>query len=811
MDAPLSAPTDVAAQGEHGAGASDGSAALDGLAPSRRLARLRQDLLDAGYALCTQKAELLTDYFAPASARERDTAPVVLFAEALAHVLANVELRIYPHELIVGNLSSQRIGAPIHPDFGGVMIWGEVRGLGGRAVNPLRTTPEQIRRLEEEIFPLWSERSVMARAPQLSEDPDLAATLMQGKLFVLTQFAGISHVTPDYPAVLARGFTGLLQEVEAARARATTPERAAFYEAAAIVSRAAMDFAARWSRHCTAEAEREPDAERRRELLQLAAILARVPAHPARTFYEAVQSVFLTHVIVHQESFQHGVSFGRVDQYLYPYYRRDLDAGALTHAEALEIVGCFLAKCAELVPLFTAMATEYFSGLSSASGLTLGGTDADGNDASNELSTLFLAAYDQMRLRQPNLHARVHPRSAPAFLRQAYHLVKRGGGMPAFFNDAAIVPALETIGIAHDDACNYSIVGCVEWGVPGKSFPAAGAGFLSLPAVLDRTLHTRNCASMNELLAGFRSDLEAVVAAAVAGNNAIERAHALCRPTPLLSVLVDGCVARGLDVTAGGAIYNTAGFQGVGIADVADSLAAIEQVVFTEERVTLPALLEAIDADFAGHVALRDHVLNKVPKYGNDAGRAEHWARTVGEMYAAVVRRHESPRGGRYAPGFWTMTTHIGFGARLGALPSGRRAGQPLSDGLSPANGCDRLGPTASMMAVTHAAGAHVANGYALNEKLDPWLLAGEAGTAVIDGLTRGYFGAGGMQVQYNVLDPAVLLEAKRHPERYRDLVVRISGYSAYFNDLTEAMKDELIARTLHGAGPACRDGERAT
>jgi len=312
-------------------------------------------------------------------------------------------------------------------------------------------------------------------------------------------------------------------------------------------------------------------------------------------------------------------------------------------------------------------------------------------------------------------------------------------------------------------------------------------------------------ASTDDLLTAFRERLGAVVDAAVAGNDAIETAHARFRPTPLLSLVVDGCLVSGRDVTAGGACHNSTGLQGVGLADVADSLAAIEQLVFVERQLGLDELLAAIDADFIGHEPLRQRLLTRVPKYGEDAGRAEHYAAVVARLYGDLVRRHRNPRGGPYVPGFWTMTTHVGFGRRLGALPSGRRAGQPIADGISPTNGADRRGPTASLIAASQACGPHVGNGLALNEKLDPGLVAGAAGTQLMDGLTRGYFAAGGQQVQFNILDPAVLLDAKRHPERHRNLVVRISGYSAYFNDLTDAMKDDLIARTLHGTVPACQ------
>ena len=829
----------------------------------QRLEALRNDLLAAPYALCTQKAELLTEYFqdhVPGDALVDAVAPlhfaavrrglerslgsgapqplwqlrvssvlqglyarrldassgeplVVHHARALAFLLARAPLRIYEHELVVGNPSSQRVGAPIHPDLGGILMLPELERLATRAVNPIASTAAQRERLEREIFPFWFPRSIQSRAPLLASDPGLPNALLRGDRFVLTQFAGISHVTPDYPAVLERGFEGILEQVENARRGARTREQAAFLEAAEISARAAIAFAARWSAHCAQAAARQLVPQRAAELETLAAVLAQVPARPARSFYEAVQSVLLTHVIVHQESFQHGVSFGRIDRILQPYYARDVAEGRITRAEAIEILGCFLGKAAELLPLFNEMATEYFSGLSSASGITLGGTDEEGRDATNEVSRLVLEAYDHMRLRQPNLHARLHPGSPPEFVRLAHDVVKRGGGMPAFFNDETVVPAIEALGVATRDARDYAVVGCVEWGVPRRSFPAAGACFLSLPAALSRALHGGRDAgpgvkptvfdSMQSLVKALRGEIDALVAEAVAGNDAIERAHARWRPTPLLSLLVDGCVASGRDVTQGGARYDSTGIQGVGVADVADSLAAIEHVVFGEKRIGLAALVEAADADFANDAALQRRLDERLPRYGCDAGRAEHWARCVSELYCEAVRRHRNPRGGPYAPGFWTMTTHVGFGRRLGALPSGRRAGRPLSDGVSPVNGADRRGPTASLLAAAHAQSRLVGNGLCLNEKIEPWFVEGEAGTALLADLTRGYFAAGGMQVQYNIVDPSVLLDAKAHPERHRDLVVRISGYSAYFNDLTEEMKDDIIARTLHGgAGP---------
>ncbi|PRP97614.1 Benzylsuccinate synthase alpha subunit [Enhygromyxa salina] len=847
-------PAPSAAVANHGIPAS-------GIPALPRLERLREAILAAPYGLCTQKAELMTEAMrveAPQSRLAKHLAPlhfdalrkalednlasgapverwqlqmskrlqelwlrldqraqtqplVVSFAKALAHTLARAELQIHADELLVGNPTRHRVGAALHPDYGGMLLMPELDRLDARAVNPMRTTPGQRWRLEHEVFPFWFSRSVMARGPLFAADLELPNKLTEGRRFVLTQFAGISHVTPDFPRVLELGFVGIREQLREARRDARSDEQAAFYEAGEIVASAVIEFGARWSRRCADEARRlEPsDPARAAELRELAQILARVPAHPARSFHEALQSVISTWVAVHQESFQHGVSFGRVDQYLWPYYERDLAAGRIDRARAVELLGCVLAKASEQLPLFNQMATEFFSGLSSASGLTLGGTTnhgATGADASNELTSLWLLAYDRMRLRQPNLHLRLHERSPRALRELAFEIIGRGGGQPALFNEAQIIPALRELGVSDEDARNFSIVGCVEWGVPYSSFPAAGAGFISLPAVLDEVLREptlRSHVALSSLMAtiwsAFCERLAETVCEAVAGNDAIERAHAQCRPTPLLSILVDGCIEAGRDVTQAGARYDSTGIQGVGLADVADSLAAIEELVVEQGRLSLAELMRAVDLDFRGHDQLRSRLVEKVPKYGQDHGRPERWAAEVARAYAEELRRHRNPRGGPYAPGFWSMTTHVGFGARLGALPSGRAAGRPLANGVSPTNGADSRGPTASLLAVTGVGGAHVSNGLALNESLDPQLAGGPTGAALVDALTRGYFAAGGMQVQYNVIDVNELIDAKRYPDRHRGLVVRISGYSAYFNDLTPTMKDELIARASHG------------
>jgi pyruvate formate-lyase/glycerol dehydratase family glycyl radical enzyme len=845
-----------------------------------RLKRLRGDILNAPYHLCTQKASLLTKYMRQrrpmralvkwiSAAHFRQFArtlensrrgipqsrwqvaagntlnraylklektdrfdPVIEFSRALEYILREMPLTVYDHELIVGNSSAHRVGAPIHPDLGGLMMLPEIDGLAGRPINPIQTDPGQIRELHENIFPFWFNRSVMARAPLYSRDPDLFNTLLEGNYYILTQFAGISHVTPDYPTLLKFGFNGIrgmaetrLKEAlerlaklksgtsDPAKARAILKNRIAFYQSAVIVADAAIEYGSRWKSHLEQISRGASDPARKAELDAMAAMFANIPAHPPASFHEAVQMVFMGHVMLHQENFQHGVSFGRMDQYLYPFYARDVRSGRLTPGRAAEILGCFICKAGELVPLFFDRATEYFSGLSSASGITLGGTTPDGTSGVNDLSYLILLAYDQVRLRQPNFHVRLDDHTPREFRHLCYDVLKKGGGIPAFFNDHAVIPALMRADIAEKDARDYAVVGCVEWGVPGKSFPAAGAVFINLAMALHLALHNgrfgdrpfgpptgppERFSSMDLLLDAFRKQLAHLVERAVDGNNAIEQTHANHRPTPLLSVLVDGCMEKGREINAGGARYNSTGCQGVGLADVVDSLTAIDQIVYQEKRLTLSALITTVDADFEECEELRIFIVNKLPKYGENSDLSDHYASLVSGIYTDTVRQFSNPRGGPYYAGFWTMTTHMGFGTRMPALPSGRPAGRALANGASPCDGKDRKGPTAALSSAANLDNRFITNGYAFNQKLNPEYLPGQAGNLLLDGMITGYFKKGGMQLQFNITDPSILLDARVNPEKYPDLVVRVSGYSAYFNDLTDAMKEELINRTLH-------------
>jgi formate C-acetyltransferase len=493
---------------------------------------------------------------------------------------------------------------------------------------------------------------------------------------------------------------------------------------------------------------------------------------------------------------------------LLPYLRADLRDGRLDDRGVHDLVGCFTVKMCEIAPVFSRRLTRFHGGMFNGQVVVVGGTDRHGADGTNELSYAFLDAMDELRMRQPNYHARIHAGSPASYLERVAKMLRDGSGSPSLINDEVVVPMLEARGTSLVDARDYSPVGCIEPVACSSSFASTDAALVNLALPLEWVLGTRwggvpgarasRCTSLEELVQVFAKQVDHLVRNLIADLQAIERANARLHPTPLTSMLLRGCLESGTDSTAGGARYNASGVQGIGVADVADSLAAIDEVVFRRGLASMEELGTALAADFDGHDALRGHLL-KAPKFGNDDPTVDRLANRVMGLFAASLARHTSTRGGAYAAGFYAVTAHVAFGETTRALPSGRLAGRPLAGGLSPANGADRLGPTAALASAARLdLRRHARNGVNVNLKLDRSTLAGEQGWKNLAGLVRGYFDLGGMQVQTNILDPKVLLEAREDPELHPWLLVRVSGYSAYFNDLSPEVKQEIIDRQWH-------------
>ncbi|MBM3158002.1 MAG: formate acetyltransferase, partial [Chloroflexi bacterium] len=584
------------------------------------------------------------------------------------------------------------------------------------------------------------------------------------------------------------------------------------HRAARIACEGLVAYAARMSQEAERLAAQEKDAKRASELKEIARICDKVPRYPAETFQEALQSLWFAHMTVNLEGLNSAVSFGHMDQYLYPYYRNDMEQGRLTRDRARELVLCFSAKATEHVFLLSEKVSQYHGGYLVVQAAIVGGTDREGKDVVNDLTYLFLDVMEESGLRDPNYQARVHAGSPDDYVKRVADVARKGKGVPAMFSDKAAVDALTRHGYPLSEARDYAVVGCVELSLPGRSFFSTDAGLFNLPLCLELALNRgkrykglrrigvvtpdpASFTSIEQVVDAFRRQVEYMAGRMVGDLQAIEKGNRDYHPTPFSSMLVDGCIESGKDVTAGGALFNSSGIQGVGVADVADSLAALDEVVFKRRKYSMAQVLKASKGNFASYPEIRAELLN-APKYGNDQLLPDSYADRVVRIFHDALSKHRNTRGGPYVPGFYTVTCHVAFGKKVGALPSGRLAGQPFAPSLGPANGKDRLGPTALLNSVARVDSTLSPNGYAMNLRFDPTTLSGDKGVNVLTGLMKGFFGAGGMELQLNVLDPEMLEDARRNPGKYPELVVRVSGYCAYFDDLPDAAKQEIISRT---------------
>jgi len=779
---------------------------------------LKESLLKKRPMICVERAKYWTE-----AMKEMEGEPMIIRnAKALERVLMNISVNICPGELIVGTMVSDPPGAIVYPEGIGLrpVALSELETIHSRPTNPFRISEDAIKVLREEVFPYWwDKRTIDAYAKEIM--PKKVYDMQyRGAYFVLTEIAGISHVAVNYPKLLSLGFERYreLAEKKVAEyeelnlAHPEDIDKATFYKAAEIVSRAIISFSERYAEKAKELADVEEDPRRREELLEIAEICKRVPAKPPRSFHEALQFIWITQVALHQENYEQGISMGRIDQYLLPYYLEDLKSGRIDESRALELIECFLIKHNELVPLFDSLVNAYFAGLPTNPSITLGGLKPSGEDATNELTYLFLEAAKNVDMRDPNIHVRLHRNSPERLVRRLAEIILSGTNNVAIFNDEVIIKAWLRKGLDIEEARNYSTIGCVELAPFGNSFTSSDAALFNLAKCLELALNNgvdmvlmeklgvetgdpREFKSMEDVVEAFRAQLSYLVKMMVIGSNAYERANQVVKPTPLLSLCIDGPFEVGRDITLGSAKYNFTAVQAVGLADVADSLAAIEWAVFRERIVTMGELVEALKANFEGREELRQMLLNKAPKYGNDDDLADKYARLVAQMYSEEVEKHENVRGGRFIAGMYSMTTHVGFGWVTAALPSGRKASEPLSNGASPQSYSMTKGLTAAIKSVSKVDFTRYPNGAAFTLTIDPKLFAGPDGVATFASLLRSIIELGVIHAHFNVVDVNVLLEAQKNPEKYRHLVVRVAGYSAYFVDLTKEVQDEIIRR----------------
>ena len=731
-------------------------------------------------------------------------------------------MKILAGELVVGAIVEKAPGATIYPEGVGLRVIPELENLRSRHPRCYNITDEEIRILKEEIDPYWINRSMSAYVEHIT--PEKVLDRLYGgaaSSFILTEIAGMGHVSINYPKLLALGFKKIgemaeekIREYETVET--SNPEAidgALFYRSAKIVSEGITKFAQRYVEKAEETVKNEKDSQRKEELERIIDTCKWVPAKPPRNFHEAVQFVWFVQLALSLETYDgQAISMGRMDQYLYPYYMKDLQAGILDQEIAIELIECLWIKINELVPIFDSTVELFFGGLLNTQAVTLSGMNENGEDTTNGLTYAILEATRRAALPVPNVHIRIHRKSPAKLVKTLAKIIASGTNNVAAFNDEIIVKSLTRKNIPLEEARDYATVGCVELAPFGTSFTSSDAALFNIALCLDLALSNGESLmlgqkigpetgnplefkSIDNVIEAFKRQLAYFVRLMAVGSNCFETANMVVKPTPFLSLCVEDCFKAGRDITTGSARYNFTGVQGVGMADVADSLAALDQLVFKEKKIGMGDLLEALRKNFEGSEELRHLLLNRSPKYGDDEELADKYARLVTRIYSEEVEKHRNIRNGWFIPGMYSVTAHVPFGYVTGALPSGRKAGEPISNGASPAIGSGKKGLTAAIKSAAKVDYTLIPNGMAFTLTLDPNIVSGEEGTDVLASLIKTYAELGGMQIHFNVVDSETLREAQKCPEAYRNLIVRVAGYSAYFVDLAEDVQDEIIKR----------------
>ena len=783
-----------------------------GVAVSDRVRAIRAKISATQPALCAERALLVTRFV---KARKSESEPTVLLrAAVLRDLLRKKRVRIYDRELLVGCYTSHRVGGGLFPELHGLAMLEDLFRFERRPVNPIKVASADRRNLLREVIPYWLTRILAFKAfSTLREKARVLRDQLKPTFYLMNELGGISHFIPEYARLLELGTSGYRELIRDRLDEVPENSRAArFLHALEIVCDALEVFAEGYRNEALRQATQESDKTRRSELEQIADVCARVPLHPAETFQEALQSVLFAQIALNLESLDNSVCPGRLDQVLWPYYRADIESGRLSRDDAFELLGCFALKLCEIVPIFSQRVTRFHGGLFNGQVVAVGGTDENGADATNELTYLFVELMDKLRTRQPNYSARLHPGSPERLKKRIASALADGAVSPALYNDEVIVDLLRQRGFAAEDARNYANVGCVEPTPAGCSYLSTDAALVNLPLCLElalnrgkrfgsrrrlgaKTADPTTCNCIDDLIDLYDQQVAFVVKRLCSDLRAVELANAKHHPTPLTSMLIRGCIESGRDASRGGAIYNGSGVQGVGVVEVGNALAALDSVVFQQGSSNVARVVAACKSDFNGDDLLHAR-LAAVPKYGNDVAAVDGFVSRVMTLFSDHFEGQNNSRGGRFVAGFYSVTSHQGFGEIVGALPSGRKANAPFSSGISPSNGTDLAGPTAVLQSQANLPLARAKNGVNLNLNLPPWV--GGKGEWV-SGLFEGGFKAGCMQMQVNVLDPAVLREARDYPERFPGLLVRVSGYSAYFNDLSPEMQLEVIERFATG------------
>lgn len=790
---------------------------------TERMKEFREEVLDEKPYIDAQRAILATLAY-----KENLNQPrVMVRAKMLEKVLDNMSIYIEDKSLLAGNQATKNRNAPIFPEYTMEFVMNELDQFekrDGDIFYITEKTKEQLR----EIAPFWQNNNLRARGEALLPEEvrvfmETGVFGMEGKLN-----AGDAHLAVNYERILKDGLRGYEKRVKEYKATLdlTNPDNVdkyCFYNAVLIVLKAVRNFANRYSVLAKDLAEKEMNQKRKIELLEISRICSKVPYEPAETFQEAVQSVWFIQLILQIESNGHSLSYGRFDQYMYPYYDRDIKNGTIKESEALELLTCLWIKTLTINKVRSQAHTLSSAGSPMYQNVTIAGQTTDKKDAVNDLSFLVLKSVAQTRLTQPNLTVRYHKNINKHFLDECVEVMRLGFGMPALNNDEIIIPSFMDWQVKEEDAYNYSAIGCVETAVPGKwGYRCTGMSYINFPRMLlctmnngvDLTSNKRftkgygyftEMESYEELLKAWDKTIREITRYSVIVENVIDKASERDVPDILCSALTDDCIARGKTIKEGGAVYDFISGLQVGIANMADCLAAIKKLVYEEKKITRQELWDAILDDFSSpeNKKIQEMLIREAPKYGNDDDYVDQLIVEAYDSYIEEIEKYPNTRynrgpigGIRYA-GTSSISANVGQGMSTMATPDGRNAFEPLAEGCSPAHNSDKNGPTAVFKSVSKLRTNKITGGFLLNQKMTPQMLSTEENRQKLELLIKTFFNRlHGYHVQYNIVSKETLIDAQKHPENHKDLIVRVAGYSAFFNVLSKKTQDDIIGRT---------------
>ena len=777
-------------------------------------------------AICTERAQILTDWFRENGFEEKPDGtpwvPEMRQGLAFKYLMEHKKPLVRKDDLLAGSTTTKEVGVPIYPDGVGALIWGELLTVGERTLQPYEPLSErEIKALNEDILPYWVNRSFREYVRAKYHEPLCQQLDERWAAIFMWKTVALSHTILDYPKLLRLGLTGIIEEIrgEMAADPEMPEDKKNELEAMILCYEGMIAYARNLAEKTRRLAEKQKDPKRKKELEVMADAVAHSPEFPARNMDEAVHAIWVHWIGVHMESTNAGFSLGRMDQWLQPVFEADM-AKLSTKEErdayvshVIELLGCFYLRCQDHVPLVPDIGNYLFGGSSSDQAITLGGITPEGEDAVNDMTYVLLKVTEILGMRDPNVNARYNvKKNSLTYLRRLCEVNVHTTSTPSIHNDEVVMSSLVDLNYEPEDLRDWSATGCVEPTISGKLIGHTNCMMFDMVSALEMALYNGyhplmrwqlgpktgevgSFASFDDFLAAFFKQLAFQADLACEYNNMLGEAHSVLRPTPLMSAMVDGCIKKGLDVTKGGAKYNSSGTACIGLADIVDSLMAIKSLVFDRKKYTFEEIVEATKRNFEGDEVMRSIILTETPRFGSDNAEAVEMANRVTKFMKDCFWEHINFRGGHYTTGFWSMSNHVAFGSLTGALPSGRLAYQPFTPGLTPeANASKSL--LDNIKDVTRLEPTSMNNNIAFNVKVNPSPKDTHAQT--VDHVTayaQAYANLGGMQMQFNVVSSETMRAAMANPDEYRDLMVRISGYNAYFTQLNRDLQLELINR----------------